>query len=258
MPFDKSGLISKVEFCVKLKEMHNLPFIIPILFVLTTLITVWQFYNAANRSRAVIVSLSLLLLLQAAVALSGFYQVTESFPPRFVLLIGPGLLFSVFLFLTKWGRIFIDSLNIEKLTLLHTLRIPVEITLYFVWTAKLIPGLMTFEGDNYDIISGLTAPVIFYLVFVSKKLNHKSLLIWNLVCLGLLVNVLVIAILSAQTPFQKLAFDQPNIGVTIFPFVWLPSVIVPIVFLSHLAAIRQLILAGKKTAPATKLIATRN
>ena len=231
--------------------MNNLSIIISILFVIITLLTVWQFYNAANKSKAVIVFLSVWLLLQAVIGLTGFYQVTQSFPPRFVLLIGPGLIFSALLFLTNWGRNFVDSLNIRKLTLLHTLRIPVEITLYFVCIAKLIPELMTFEGNNFDILSGLTAPVIFYLVFVSKKLNNKVLLVWNFVCLGLLLNVLIIAILSAQTPFQKLAFDQPNIGVTFFPFVWLPAVVVPIVFLSHLAAIRQLLLARKKTAPAT-------
>jgi hypothetical protein len=247
-------LIYKVEFCIKFKnqkEMNNLPVVISILFVIITLLTVWQFYNAANKSKTVIVCLSVWLVLQAIIGLSGFYQVTQTFPPRFVLLIGPGLLFSILLLLTNWGRSFVDSLNIQKLTLLHTLRIPVEITLYFVCIAKLIPGLMTFEGNNYDIISGLSAPVIFYLVFVRKKLNNNALLVWNFGCLGLLINVLIIAILSAQTPFQQLAFDQPNIGVTFFPFVWLPAVVVPIVFLSHLAAIRQLILARKRAARST-------
>lgn len=231
--------------------MQNVPVIISILFVIITLLTVWQFYNAANKSKTVIVCLSIVLILQAAIALSGFYRVTQTFPPRFVLLIGPGIIFSVIMLFTKQGKAFIDSLNLKKLTLLHTLRIPVEITLYFVCLAKLIPGLMTFEGNNYDILSGLTAPIIFYFVFVSKKLNNKALLVWNFICLGLLINVLVIAILSAQTPFQKLALDQPNIGVTFFPFVWLPAVVVPIVFLSHLAATRQLILARKNVSPAT-------
>jgi hypothetical protein len=109
--------------------------------------------------------------------------------------------------------------------------------------AGLIPVLMTFEGNNYDIISGVTAPILFYLVFVRRKANQTILLMWNVICLGLLINVLTIAILSAQTPFQKLAFDQPNIGVTYFPFVWLPSVIVPIILLSHLATIRQLVIS---------------
>jgi len=130
---------------------------------------------------------------------------------------------------------------LKTLTLMHSIRIPVEITLFFVYSAGLIPVLMTFEGNNFDIISGLTAPIMFYLVFILKKLNRLALLIWNLLCMGLLINVLGIAILSAQTPFQKLAFDQPNIGVTFFPFIWLPCVVVPIVLIGHLSAIRQLL-----------------
>lgn len=230
--------------------MNNPSIIISMLFVAITLLTVWQFYNASHKSKTVIICLSVWLILQAIIGSTGFYQVTRSLPPRFVLLIGPGLILSVILLLTKRGRYFIDTLNIRKLTLLHAVRIPVEITLYFVYTAKLIPLLMTFEGNNYDIISGLTAPVIYYFVFVKKKMGNTALLAWNFVCLGLLINVLVIAILSAQTPFQTLAFDQPNIGVTIFPFVWLPSVVVPLVLVSHLAAIRQLIKNRSLAVPA--------
>jgi hypothetical protein len=221
--------------------MNELSVFIPILFGVTTGLTVWQFYNASGKSKVVLGCLSVWLLFQAIIGLTGFYQVPQGFPPRFVLLIGPGLLFSVMLFLTEKGRRFLDSLNIRMLTILHAIRIPVEITLYYVFVAKLIPELMTFEGYNYDILSGLTAPLIYYLVFESKKLGSRGLLIWNFICLGLLINILVIAILSAQTPFQRLAFDQPNIGITFFPFVWLPSVVVPIVLIAHLAAIRQLI-----------------
>jgi hypothetical protein len=106
---------------------------------------------------------------------------------------------------------------------------------------------MTFEGTNLDIISGITAPPVYYLFFVAKKLNPRILLAWNFLCLALLLNVVITAILSAPTPFQQLAFDQPNIGIGYFPFVLLPAVLVPIVLLSHLASIRQLI-RGKSSS----------
>ena len=72
------------------------------------------------------------------------------------------------------------------------------------------------------------------------------ILIWNFICFGLLINIVVNAILSAPFPFQKFAFDHPNIAILYFPFVWLPCCIVPIVLLSHLAAIRQIINALTK------------
>ena len=226
--------------------METIPTFVMSLFVAATILTVWQFFKASGKSKTLLIGIGIWMLFQTILSLTGFYEVRESIPPRFVLLIGPGIIFSALLFLTKRGIAFIDSLELEKLTLLHTVRVPVEIALYFVCAAGLVPVLMTFEGNNYDIISGLTAPLIYYLVFASKKMTNSSLLIWNFLCLGLLINVLVIAILSAQTPFQRLAFDQPNIGVTFFPFVWLPTVIVPIVLFSHLASIRLLLTSSLK------------
>jgi len=110
---------------------------------------------------------------------------------------------------------------------------------------------MTFEGKNFDIISGLTAPLIFYFGYVRRQFNTGALLAWNIICLGLLINIVVIAIMSSPLPFQKLAFDQPNIAIFYFPFVWLPCCVVPLVLLSHLATMRQL-LKGKKRSSLKK------
>ena len=49
------------------------------------------------------------------------------------------------------------------------------------------------------------------------------------------------AVLSAPFAFQKFGFDQPNIAILYFPFIWLPCCIVPIVLFSHLVTIRQII-----------------
>jgi hypothetical protein len=67
-----------------------------------------------------------------------------------------------------------------------------------------------------------------------------ALLAWNFLCLGLLINIVFTALLSAPFPFQRFAFDQPNIALAYFPFTWLPCWIVPLVLLSHLVSIRKL------------------
>ncbi|WP_246615928.1 hypothetical protein [Aquimarina litoralis] len=177
---------------------------------------------------------------------SDFFRVVDVFPPRFIFLIAPGMLVILISFLTKKGRNFHGKLNLKWLTLLHSIRIPIEIVLFYIFMEGYIPELMTFEGYNYDILSGITAPIIYYLAFKKKWIGNKGLLIWNFICLALLINIVTIAVLSAQTPIQKLAFDQPNIGVTYFPFVWLPSIIVPIVLYAHLASISQILRALKK------------
>ena len=232
--------------------MENLPTYIPIVFVLTTILTVWLFYKATNNSTSTLIILVTWLILQAMIGFSGFFTVTDILPPRFLLLILPPLLFIIGMFATPQGRKYIDHLDIKMLTLLHIVRIPVEIVLLWLFINKAIPELMTFEGRNFDIFSGLTAPFIYYFGFIRKTLGKNIILFWNFLCLALLLNIVIHAVLSAPFPFQKFAFDQPNVGVLYFPFIWLPGCIVPLVLLSHLATIRQLLVYGLKNVTAVK------
>lgn len=209
-------------------------------FFTTTVLALWFFYNSYS-NRKLSIGIILWMILTAILGVLGFYGKQNTLPPRFIFLLAPGLAFVLLLFFNKHTRLITDRFDLKTLTILHIIRIPVEIVLYSVYLDGLIPNLMTFDGYNFDIISGITAPLIYYLVFVKNWLGKTSLLIWNIVCLILLINILTIAILSAQTPFQQLAFEQPNIGVTYFPFVWLPAVIVPIVFFAHMTSIRRLL-----------------
>ena len=159
--------------------MENLPIYISILFGLITLLTVGLFYKATNRSILSLVILLTWLVIQAVIALTNFYTVTDTIPPRFLLLVLPPILFIILLFATNKGRIFIDSLDIKALTLLHIVRVPVEIVLFWLFIYKMIPELMTFEGRNFDIISGISAPLIYYFGFVQKRLSNKIIIIWN-------------------------------------------------------------------------------
>jgi len=221
--------------------MENLPAYISIVFGLTTILTLLLFYKATGNSKTTLIILLSWLVLQTSIGLSGFYTVTDTIPPRFLLLVLPPLLFIIVLFTTSKGRQYIDSLDAKTLTILHTIRIPVELVLFWLFLNGTVPQLMTFEGRNFDILSGLTAPVIFYFGFIKKRLDKNVILLWNFICLGLLINIVVNAVLSAPFPFQMFAFDQPNIAVLYFPFVWLPGCVVPLVLLSHLATIRQLL-----------------
>lgn len=220
--------------------MKQLPLFIPIIFALTTFAAVVIFYHASRKNKKVLFVLCAWLLLQMALGLSGFFTITYTWPPRFLLLVLPPLFAVILLFSTAKGKSFIDRFNIKTLTILHSVRIAVEFVLYMLFLYKAMPQLMTFEGRNLDVLSGLTAPFIYYYAFVKKSLGAKTLLAWNITCLAILSFTVVNAVLSAPTPFQQFAFDQPNIAVLYFPFVWLPGTVVPLVYFSHLASIRRL------------------
>jgi hypothetical protein len=221
--------------------MEHLPIYISTVFVLTTFLTAALLYKSTNYSKPVIVAAILWLALQAIVSLTGFYTVTTGTPPRFGLLLIPPVIFIIILFLTRKGKSAIDGFNAKTLTLLHIVRIPVELTLYWLFLYKAVPGVITFEGRNFDILCGLTAPFIYYFGYIKNVLGKNALIAWNIACLLLLANVVITTVLSAPLPFQKFGFDQPNIALFYFPFTWLPCFIVPVVLFAHLVTLRRLI-----------------
>jgi hypothetical protein len=232
------------DICLKIKLigiMTHFPTYISLVFITTTLLTIWLFFRAANYSKTTLIILILWMVFQSILALLGFYLDTKAIPPRFLLLIAPIIILIIVLFNIPKGKAFIDSLSIEKLTILHIIRVPVEIVLFWLFLQKTIPQLMTFEGRNFDILAGISAPITYYLVFVKHRMSKKVLLFWNFACLVLLLNIVVNAVLSAPLPFQQFAFEQPNIAIFHFPFNLLPSVVVPLVLFAHLVVIRRLL-----------------
>jgi len=221
--------------------MEQVPVYLHIIFIAVALLAFWLLYRAGCRSRMFIIAVMLWLALQAVAGMSGFYTVTDTRPPRFALLLLPELLLIAVLFLTVKGRRYIDQLDAGILTLLHIVRIPVELVLLGLSIHKAVPQLMTFEGSNPDILSGITAPFVFYFGYMKKRLGRWVLLLWNIACLALLINIVIRAMLAAPSPMQQLAFDQPNIAIVHFPYVWLPCFVVPAVLFAHLVAIRRLL-----------------
>lgn len=235
----------------------NTDLFLPLFFSLTVLVSLWIFYRAAGpagRAQWVLIGIGIWMALQGAISASGFYlEQAHTVPPPFLLAFAPALVAIGLLLGLPAGRAWLDKLSQSHLTWLHTVRLPVELTLYGMFVAGLVPELMTFSGRNFDILAGLTAPVIAYLGFRQGRLSRGVLLTWNFVALGLVLFIVVNALLSAPSAFQRFAFEQPNIGVFLFPYIWLPSVVVPLVLLAHFASIRQLLRQGSRQPQAEVL-----
>jgi hypothetical protein len=225
--------------------MENLPWYIATTFGITILLTIWLFSKATHYSKSFVVLMLVVIVVQSALGLSGFYNNVHSMSARFPLLIFPLTILCIVLFLTIKGRSFIDKLDIKTLTILHTIRIPVEITLFWLFIHHVIPQAMTFEGRNFDILSGLSAPLIYYFGFVKKQISRTIMIIWNAACIVLLLNVVASAVLSLPARYQNFGFEVPNIAVGYFPYLLLPAILVPLVLFANAAAIRQLILNKK-------------
>jgi len=219
--------------------IENLPNWINLLFLITTFVTIVIFYFSNGKATLITFLIVAWAILHSVLAYNGFYQNTKTIPPRFALVLLPATIFIIIGLLPKAQKWFFQQRNTQISTFLHTVRLPVEIVLFELFVYQMIPELMTFEGRNFDILAGITAPIIGYL-FLKKQISKKLLLIWNIIGLFLVLFILTNGILSAELPFQQFAFEQPNRGITYFPFILLPAVIVPIVVWTHLSDIIKL------------------
>ncbi len=194
--------------------LNNVPAYVTAVFIATVLLTLWLFVKATKNKIIVTIISIAWLALTGVLAYKGFFKNTTRF---------------------------INNIDLRTITLLSIVRIPVEFVLYWLFLHKAVPELMTFTGRNFDILAGITAPIVYFICFKNNiVINKRLLLIWNLISLLLLLNIVVNAILSLPFPFQQFAFNQPNIAVLYFPFTWLPSFIVMAVLFSHLVAISRL------------------
>jgi len=201
--------------------IYNLPHWIPLTFIAALVATIVLFHFSNGKPKKITLWISIWSILQCALAYLGFYQITDSIPPRFGLVLVPVTMFIIYGLLPKQQHWFIQHRKSQLSTVLHTVRLPVEIVLFGLFTHKMVPELMTFEGRNYDILMGITAPIIAWL-FRKQKIPKKILLAWNGV--GLV-----------------------HRAVNYFPFVLLPATIVPIVIWTHISDIIILLKAIKNS-----------
>lgn len=233
--------------------MESVPSYVSTVFILTTFVAVAFLLQAVKRvglgklpSQILIFLLPLWIFFQAVISIGGFYQNSTAMPPRIVLFGVLPTLLTIATFFIFFRKTFIDKMPLRLLTMLHIVRIPVELVLLWLFQNHLVPQLMTFEGWNFDILSGILAPIVFLIAFRGDQTKRGPLIAFNIIGLILLANIVTIAVLSIPTPFQQLAFEQPNRAVALFPYSWLPTIVVPIVLFSHIAALWKLL--GSKTA----------
>jgi hypothetical protein len=168
-------------------------------------------------------------IVTSVLSLSGIISDFSSFPPKIGILLIIPLITIIWIIRTTEMKEILMHTPPESIIWLQSFRIVVEILIWRLFVDNLAPIQMTFEGRNFDIISGLTALVVAYFV-ASKRISSSLVIIWNFACLALLVNIVTIAILSMPTPFRVFMNEPANTIVTKFPIVLLPAFLVPLAY----------------------------
>jgi hypothetical protein len=181
------------------------------------------------------------MVVTSYLSLSGFLDDFTSVPPRFFLIIIIPLVLIIWLMTTKTVKELLLTIPPQNIIRLQSFRVFVEALLWVLFIANLAPVQMTFEGRNFDVFSGLSAPIIAWLIS-RNKISRKGVIVWNVACLLLLINIVAIALLSTPTPFRVFMNEPANTIVTKFPIVWLPAFLVPLAYTLNVLSIKQMLL----------------
>ena len=229
--------------------MDTVPLHIPIVF-LAVVITTFGFLIYAVKVASpgkkdftptvVATFLVILLFVNALFAFSGFLADYQAMPPRLPVILGIQTLCLVLLFFRKSVREFVRRMPITTLTHIHIIRVPVEIVLWWLYKESVIDPILTFEGNNYDIIIGISGPFAGLFLVGMRSKSQFGAIVWNIAGIVLLINIVYMAISCTPYPIQSMCFETPNTFVFEFPYVWLPTFVVPAVLFCHLASLYKL------------------
>ena len=188
---------------------------------------------------AALVGISLWMALTWTVASTGIIADFERRPPPLMLLLVAVLTVSIVIAFTRFGHRFVDGLPLWILVVGQAFRFPLEWLMHRAAEEGVMPPQMSYSGWNFDIVTGITALPVAFLLARGFRHARTIAVFWNVMGILLLINILTIATLS--TPIvAAFGADHLNTWVAYPPYVWLPTMMVVCAITGHLVIFRKL------------------
>ena len=190
-------------------------------------------------TKRAIIGVTALVVITTGIVASGMLEADVMPPPPMPFMAGC-LAFVVIAAFGKLSTRLIDGLPIAALIGVQGFRLPLELILHRWYTQGVLPVQMTYEGHNFDIVTGIAALVV-------AALLHKGIggrgLVWafNLLGTGLLVTVATIAVLSSPLPIRQYLNDPPVLFVYHVPYFLIVPICVGGALYGHLLVFRWLL-----------------
>jgi hypothetical protein len=178
------------------------------------------------------------LLVTALVAASGVLRRFDATPPPFaVLALAVGVV-GIAVPCSSLGTLLIRGLPLWALVGFQVFRFPLELLMHRAYVEGVMPVQMSYSGQNYDIVTGITAGALG--VWLARRPVPRWVVVaWNALGFALLVNIVTTAIVSTPV-FGWFGNERLNVFVTYPPFVWLLASLVTAALTGHILVWRWL------------------
>ncbi|HXB08893.1 MAG TPA: alpha/beta hydrolase [Puia sp.] len=179
------------------------------------------------------------LILLGVLSIRGFFADFSKLPPRLTFALLPPLLVVLLFTRSQTGKRVLQQIQPQWLIYLQSFRILVEIVLWLLVRKGLLPVQLSFEGRNFDIVTGLLAFPVGYYCFVKKTWPSTIALLFNIGGLFMLLNAITISTLSMPTPLRVFQNQPDSSLLTKFPLIYLPGLLVPLAYTLHILSLQQ-------------------
>lgn len=202
------------------------------------------FENTSKAKRKKSTLVICLMLWQLYIFALGQTDILSSYelPPRFaIFLIGPAFLFTGIFIYANRNNTWLHHIPKSWLVYLQSFRILVETLFVFSVTEGVLHTNVTIEGYNFDMILGLTAPVVAFLAFSKNIISEKMVLLWNY--LGLVVLASVIFVFLSTVFLPELYGSEGSLmplTFTKYPYTLIAGFLMPVAVFMHVLSIVQL------------------
>jgi hypothetical protein len=190
--------------------------------------------------RNTVITLVIFLTITGFLAFKGVLLNFEQVPPPLGIVVLLATMATIFLCArSTWGERLANGLPFQVLIGFQSFRIIIELFLFQLHQVGVIPVQMTFEGLNWDIVTGILALV--YLIVQSHiSVSRRVLIAFNVIGLIFVTNIVVISTLSTPIAIRVFMNEPANTLIGYVPFIWLPAFLVQLAIGAHLLALRKL------------------
>jgi hypothetical protein len=158
-------------------------------------------------------------------------------PPMTGVFVGTLVLAAVFA-LSRFGKRLALGLPVGALVAFQAFRLPLELVMHRAAADGLMPSVMSFNGYNFDIVTGVAAALVGSWLLVGRP-PRVVLVAFNVLGSVLLLVVSSVAVLALPI-FAAFGPEQLNVWVTRFPYVWM-AVMVGSALIGHVLLARRLL-----------------
>jgi hypothetical protein len=189
------------------------------------------------------------LVLAVVLAATGFFVTGPSEAPRIGWALIPLALGFVLLAASAGFRGAVEAVPPDRLVGVQLYRVLGGVFLVG-WALGILPAVFALPAGLGDVLIGVAAPLVAKNLRNGHPASRRRAILWNVLGLADLAVAVTLGVLSAPGSLQRFALDRPNVAISEFPFVIIPTVLVPLSVLLHVFSLRSLTRSWSAAIPA--------